>query len=133
MKEEIKQNGETILSSQDDISIKMIFNNLIGKNFIGKQYEEYIKYIAIRDNSFMHGIIERVEDGEVKEKGLITKKSLFLNTQKNILNGKRLDKYSISYCINSVDPHNCYGRCSDQIKREEYRQEFIKIFGIDIK
>lgn len=38
MKEEIRQDGRTILSSEDGFSIRMFFNNLIGKNFSGKEY-----------------------------------------------------------------------------------------------
>ena len=33
MKEEIRQDGRTILSSEDGFSIRMFFNNLSGKNF----------------------------------------------------------------------------------------------------
>ena len=35
MKEEIRQDGRTILSSEDGFSIRMFFNNLSGKNFSG--------------------------------------------------------------------------------------------------
>ena len=38
MKEEIRQDGRTILSSEDGFSIRMFFNNLSGKNFSGKEY-----------------------------------------------------------------------------------------------
>ena len=37
MKEEIRQDGRTILSSEDGFSIRMFFNNLSGKNFSGKE------------------------------------------------------------------------------------------------
>lgn len=36
MKEEIRQDGRTILSSEDGFSIRMFFNNLSGKNFSGE-------------------------------------------------------------------------------------------------
>ena len=36
MVEEIRQDGKVILSSEDVFSVPMIFNNLCGKNFIGK-------------------------------------------------------------------------------------------------
>lgn len=35
--DEIRQDGETVLSSSDSISIPMIFRNLSGKNFSGKE------------------------------------------------------------------------------------------------
>ena len=35
MKDEIKQNGQVILSSDDGISIPMIYNNLAGVNLQG--------------------------------------------------------------------------------------------------
>ena len=38
MTDEIRQNGKVILSSEDGISIPMIFKNLCGKNFSGKEY-----------------------------------------------------------------------------------------------
>ena len=38
MKEEIRQDGRTILSSEDGFSIRMFFNNLSGKNFSGKAH-----------------------------------------------------------------------------------------------
>lgn len=48
MKQKIRQNGETILESDDNISIPMIFNNLTGKkNKDNKDYQLYIKYTAI--------------------------------------------------------------------------------------
>ena len=34
MKQEIRQNGKTVLYSGDGHSIPMIFNNLVGKNLI---------------------------------------------------------------------------------------------------
>mgnify|MGYP001533588409 CR=1 FL=1 len=42
MVEEIRQDGKVILSSEDVFSVPMIFNNLCGKNFIGKEYKDYI-------------------------------------------------------------------------------------------
>ena len=46
MKEEIRQDGRTILSSEDGFSIRMFFNNLSGKNFSGKEYRDYVRNIA---------------------------------------------------------------------------------------
>ena len=36
--ETIRQNGKTILYSNDGISIKMVFKNLTGRNFQGQEY-----------------------------------------------------------------------------------------------
>lgn len=43
-KEEIRQNGRTILSSEDGFSIRMFFNNLIGKNFTGKDRNYFLPF-----------------------------------------------------------------------------------------
>lgn len=69
--ETIRQNEKIILHSNDGISIKMIFRNLTGKNFQGQKYLEYIRYIAIRDMGFSHGIIEHCRNGEVINMGTI--------------------------------------------------------------
>lgn len=53
---EILQNGKCILSG-DEVSIKVIFNNLIGKNFQDKGYKDYIKYIAL-EGGFVKGEIK---------------------------------------------------------------------------
>lgn len=45
MTEEIRQNGCTVLASCSEHAIPMIFNNLCGKNFSGKEYRDYIRYI----------------------------------------------------------------------------------------
>ena len=37
MKQEIRQNGKTVLYSEDGCSIPMIFNNLVGKNLKGRE------------------------------------------------------------------------------------------------
>lgn len=46
MKEEIRQEGGMILSSNSEHAMPMIFNNLCGKNFSGREYEDYIRNIA---------------------------------------------------------------------------------------
>ena len=51
MKEEIRQDGRTILSSEDGFSIRMFFNNLSGKNFSGKEYRDYVRNIAFGGNN----------------------------------------------------------------------------------
>ena len=44
MKQEIRQNGKTVLYSEDGHSIPMIFNNLVGKNLKGREYSDYIAF-----------------------------------------------------------------------------------------
>lgn len=74
MKQEIKQNGETIIESDDNISILIIFNNLTGKNSKdNKDYQLYIKYTAIPLVGFQYGKIECWEDGKQTRTGYITR------------------------------------------------------------
>ena len=49
MKEEIRQNGKVVLSSDDGFSIPMFFNNLCGKNFSGEKYRIYLQSVAFGD------------------------------------------------------------------------------------
>ena len=63
--ETIRQNGKTILYSNDGISIKMVFKNLTGRNFQGQEYTDYIRHIAIGSMGFSPGIIEHCRDDEV--------------------------------------------------------------------
>lgn len=69
--EAIRQNGKIILQSDDGTSMKMIFKNLMGMNFQGQEYVEYIRHIAIENMGFFPGIIEHCRDGEVIDKGTI--------------------------------------------------------------
>lgn len=55
--DEIRQDGVTVLSSSDGISIPMIFRNLSGKNFSGKEYCNYLKHVAYDDMGFVPGTI----------------------------------------------------------------------------
>lgn len=72
MKQEIRQNAVAILTSEDNCSIPVIFNNLTGKNHdTDKEYQTYIETIAIPLMGFSYGEIERVENGEVMETGQI--------------------------------------------------------------
>ena len=63
MKEEIKQNGKTVLYSYDGFSMPMLFNNLGGKNFSGEEYHAYLKHIAFKDMGFIPGRIELYRNG----------------------------------------------------------------------
>lgn len=69
--ETIRQNGKIILYGNDGISIKMIFKNLTGKHFQGKEYADYIRHIAIGGMGFTPGIIEHRRDGDVIGTGTI--------------------------------------------------------------
>ena len=59
MVEEIRQDDKVILSSEDGFSVPMIFNNLCGKNFIGKEYKDYIRHIAFEEMGLKPGIVDR--------------------------------------------------------------------------
>ena len=72
MKQEIRQNGKTVLYSEDGCSIPMIFNNLVGKNLKGREYSDYIVFVAIPDMGFTYGKIEYYSDGNLIATGEIT-------------------------------------------------------------
>ena len=69
--DEIRQNGKTVLYSEDGRSIPMFFNNLTGKNFSGKEYEDYIQCVALADMGFSPGVIELYRDGKPIRQGII--------------------------------------------------------------
>lgn len=62
MKDEIRQNGQVILSSDDGISIPMIYNNLVGVNMQGTEYRDYLKHVAMEEMGFEPGRIEYFRD-----------------------------------------------------------------------
>ena len=62
MKDEIRQKGIVILSSDDGISIPMIYNNLVGVNMQGTEYRDYLKHVAMEDMGFEPGRIEYFRD-----------------------------------------------------------------------
>ena len=64
--DEIRQNGKTVLYSEDGRSIPMFFNNLTGKNFSGKEYEDYIRCVALADMGFSPGVIEGFSPGVIE-------------------------------------------------------------------
>ena len=63
MTDEIKQDGKTVLRSEDGFSIPMFFNNLCGRN--------YIKHIALGEMGFKPGRIEFYRDGVLQRTGEI--------------------------------------------------------------
>ena len=66
MKEEIRQDGRTILSSEDGYSIRMFFNNLSGK-----KYRDYVRNIAFGEMGFRPGTIEFYCDGKKVRTGTL--------------------------------------------------------------
>ncbi|MGV4459914.1 DUF7688 family protein [Ornithobacterium rhinotracheale] len=66
---QIRQNGKIILSG-DEISIKVIFNNLIGQNFQGNEYNDYIDYVALKQG-FEKGEVELFIDNKCVHRGII--------------------------------------------------------------
>ena len=63
MKDEIRQNGQVVLSSDDGISIPMIYNNLVGVNMQGEDYRNYLKHVTMEDMGFEPGRVEYFRDG----------------------------------------------------------------------
>lgn len=72
MKEEIRQNGETLLWAEgvEWTSIPMIFRNITGKNFTGQEYRDYIE-IQILRQGFEPGPVELWCDGRFVDRGEI--------------------------------------------------------------
>lgn len=70
MKEEIKQNGKVLLSSDDGVSVPMIFNNLSGRNFSGNEYRNYLATVN-RELGVSAGRIELYRDGTAVETATI--------------------------------------------------------------
>lgn len=73
MKEEIRQNGKVILSSDDGFSIPMFFNNLCGNNFSGEKYRIYLQNVAFGDMGFEPGEIGLYHNGILVRTGTIPK------------------------------------------------------------
>lgn len=70
-RQEIRQNGLTIVHSNDGISVPLMFRNLTGQNFTDPQ--EYSAYVQnmIAQIAFQYGIIELVADGVTYRTGTI--------------------------------------------------------------
>jgi len=71
MVEEIRQDGKVVLSSEDGFSVPMIFNNLCGRNFTGKEYKDYIRHIAFGEMGLEPGIVSYYQDGVLHQSGTI--------------------------------------------------------------
>lgn len=71
--DEIRQDGETVLSSSDSVSIPMIFRNLRGRNFSGKEYRNYLKHVAYDDMGFVPGTITLWHGGRLVDEAELEK------------------------------------------------------------
>ncbi len=67
----IKQHGKIVLSSNDNVSIPMIFRNLIGLNIKGDQYVQYLLNIGFAEMGLSPGRIEYWRNGEIISVGTI--------------------------------------------------------------
>ena len=63
MVEEIRQDDKVILSSEDGFSVP--------KNFIGKEYKDYIRHIAFEEMGLKPGIVSHYRDGVLYKNGTI--------------------------------------------------------------
>lgn len=70
MKEEIRQNGKTVLHSEDGNIIRVIFNNLTGVNFKGVEYRNYLEGV-LPQMGLERGKIELYRDGIPVKSGII--------------------------------------------------------------
>ncbi len=96
--DEIRQDGETVLSSSDGVSVPMIFRNLSGRNFSGREYRNYLKHVAYDDMGFVPCTITLWHGGRpVAEAGLKEIKYPFDDTgqcrviQRGIMNDAGVD------------------------------------------
>ena len=60
----IMQNGISIMTSPDS-SLQVIFNNLSGRNFGGKEYKNYINMMMREFPTLEKGKIQLCENGKV--------------------------------------------------------------------
>lgn len=71
MKEEIRQNGHSVLHSEDGCTIiGVIFNNLTGVNFKGAEYRDYLKGV-LPQMGLEYGKVEMYRDGICVKSGII--------------------------------------------------------------
>lgn len=70
MKEEIRQNGHSVLHSEDGCIIRVIFNNLTGVNFKGSEYRDYLDCV-LPQMGLKYGNVELYRDGILVKTGII--------------------------------------------------------------
>lgn len=71
--DEIRQDGKTVLSTSDGVSIPMIFRNLSGRNFSGKEYRNYLRHVAYDDMGFVPGTITLWHGGRLVDEAELGK------------------------------------------------------------
>ena len=70
--QELRQNGKAVLRSEDGISLRMIFNNLKGRNFDNPaEHRDYLLYVAFAQIHCPPGGAEVVERGKNRHKAFI--------------------------------------------------------------
>ena len=62
----------TFLEWKGEFIEYLLFNNLVGKNLKGREYSDYIAFVAIPDMGFTYGKIEYYSDGNLIATGEIT-------------------------------------------------------------
>lgn len=70
MKEEIRQNGHSVLHGEDGCSIGVIFNNLTGVNFKGAEYRDYLEDV-LPQMGLEYGKVEMYREGICVKSGTI--------------------------------------------------------------
>lgn len=70
MKEEIRQDGHSVLHSEDGRSIRVIFNNLTGVNFKGTEYLDYLEGV-LPQMGLEYGKVELYRDGIFVKSGTV--------------------------------------------------------------
>lgn len=70
MKEEIRQNGHSVLYSEDGCSIGVVFNNLTGMNFKGTEYRNYLNSVLI-SMGLEYGRVELYRNGVFIKSGTV--------------------------------------------------------------
>lgn len=58
---------------EDGFFVFMIFNNICGKNFLGEEYCNYIKYVVYDSMGLKLGIVFYYWDGVLYKSGIILK------------------------------------------------------------
>ena len=70
--QELRQNGKTVLHSEDGIGLRMIFNNLARRNFDSPaEYRDYLQHVAFAQMHFQPGVVEFVEQGKTLDTAAI--------------------------------------------------------------
>lgn len=73
MAQKIKQNGQVMMTSPENTSCNIIFNNLTGINIQGEEYKNYLAMMFHDFPRLAYGEIELWENGKLIDKGTIKK------------------------------------------------------------